>query len=156
MKAKIRALYSILSLFFLILSVIEVILFIINPISLSKLIEVIYVIFASVIFIIESGKYNRQKNTLLSLKTVLTSLFGLFISLFLSRILAKILGYSNIFDKNEKIYLTILYFEITIYVLFLIISGLMLVIKEKNTRFKLKSVNKKFKKSKKLKKRLEI
>lgn len=156
MKAKIRVFYSILSLLYLIITIIEVLFFIINPTELIKLIEVIYGIITSYILIIESGKYNKQKNLLLSLKTVFLSLIGLFINVFLGSIIHKLLGYDQLFIKNEKIYLTILYFKITIYVLFLIISALMLIIKEKNTRFKLKSVKKKFKNSKKVKKRLEI
>ena len=139
MKQNLRKMYSIISLFFTIVTIIQVILFIVDPDYLYRLIDVVYSVFISFYLLFSSGNYNKANNKFISIIGIMISLVGLFITVFLNKLFLDLLGYSNIFANFEKIHLTIYYFKITIYVLFLIINVLSLIFKEKKLKFRRKN-----------------
>ena len=136
MKNVLRNVYSIISIIYLILTIISTVIFVINPTSLYRLIEVIYMMFVSYYLIRSSGLFNRISIKHLGVYSIIVAIIGLFISIFLDNIIYGVLQYSDIYQKFVKLYLTISYFEITIYVLFLIIGVLSLIIKDKKPKFK--------------------
>ena len=136
MKNILRKVYSIISIIFVIITIIEMILFLINPDYIYKCINVVYSIFISYYLIRSSGLYNKINIKNLSIIGVIISIIGLLLLIYLDDLFIYLFGYENVLDKYSTFYLTISYFKGTIYVVFLIVSVLSILFKEKKPKFR--------------------
>ena len=138
MKNILRKSYSIISIMFVILTIIEMVMFFINPDYIYRYINIVYSIFISYYLIRSSGLYNKINIKYLSILGIIISIVGLLLVIYLDDLFIYLFGYENVFDKYSKFYLTISYFKGTIYVVFLIVSVLNILYKEKKPKFRQK------------------